>query len=58
MHPALLSSVAGAVPNLACRSLSTTVLMSDTHRLLIIHSPQLFIINEFLSSLVIQLGSY
>jgi hypothetical protein len=34
------SSVAGAMPNSACRSLSTTVLMSSSHRLLIICSPQ------------------
>jgi hypothetical protein len=34
-----LFSVAGAVPNSACRSLSTTVLMSSSHRLPIIRSP-------------------
>jgi hypothetical protein len=41
----LVSSAAGAVPNSACRSLSTTVLMSSSHRLLIIHSPHWYICN-------------
>jgi hypothetical protein len=37
----LLSSAAGAMPNSACRSLTTTVIMSSSHWLLIICSPQL-----------------
>jgi hypothetical protein len=37
--PFSLSSVAGAVPNSACRSLSITVVMTSSHGLLIIHSP-------------------
>jgi hypothetical protein len=37
---AFSSSAAGAVPILACRTLSTAVLRSSSYRLLIIHSPQ------------------
>jgi hypothetical protein len=36
----LLSSAAGAVPSSACRSLSATVLMLNSHRLLVICSSQ------------------
>jgi hypothetical protein len=41
LHFASPSSVAGAVPNSAGRTLSTAVLMSSSHRLLITHSPYL-----------------
>jgi hypothetical protein len=41
LHSAFsLCSAAGAMPNSACRLLGTAVLMSTSHRLLIIHSPQ------------------
>jgi hypothetical protein len=50
LHFALAPSEAGAMPNSVYRSLSTTALMSSSHRLLIIHSPHLhsseFYINE------------
>jgi hypothetical protein len=39
LDSASLSSMAGAVPNSSYRSLSTTVLVSSSHRLLIICSP-------------------
>jgi hypothetical protein len=35
----LLSSVAGAMPNSACRSFDTAVLMSSSHRLFILYFP-------------------
>jgi hypothetical protein len=40
LHFAFTPSVAGAVPNSACRLFDTAVFMSRSYRLLIIHSPQ------------------